>query len=69
MGLISGILMGMIFGVALMAGWKHMSGYRSTKRIAKVSQLREFGAFWSLILYIIFLCRNLAEVAVFVFFF
>nr|POF12351.1 hypothetical protein CFP56_77717 [Quercus suber] len=35
MGLISGVFMGMVFGIALMAGWKHMMRYRSTKRIAK----------------------------------
>lgn len=39
MGLISGILMGMIFGISLMAGWRHMMRYRSTKRVAKVRQL------------------------------
>ncbi|KAB1218848.1 Synaptotagmin-4 [Morella rubra] len=44
MGLISGILMGMIFGVALMAGWKHMSGYRSTKRIAKAVDIKLLGS-------------------------
>jgi hypothetical protein len=38
MGLISGVFMGMIFGIALMAGWKQMMRYRSTKRIAKVCQ-------------------------------
>ncbi|KAG2706570.1 hypothetical protein I3843_12G077100 [Carya illinoinensis] len=27
--------MGMVFGIALMAGWKQMMRYRSTKRIAK----------------------------------
>lgn len=36
MGLISGILMGMICGIGLMAVWKHMTRYRSNKRIAKV---------------------------------
>lgn len=36
MGLISGILMGMIFGIASMAGWRQMMKYRSSKRIAKV---------------------------------
>lgn len=36
MGLISGIFMGMVFGIALMAGWKRMMRYRSAKRIAKV---------------------------------
>lgn len=37
MGLISGILMGMVFGIALMAGWRQMMAYRSTKRVAKVT--------------------------------
>ncbi|KAI7995640.1 hypothetical protein LOK49_LG11G01349 [Camellia lanceoleosa] len=37
MGLISGIFMVTIFGIALMAGWHHMMRYRSNKRIAKVS--------------------------------
>jgi hypothetical protein len=36
MGLISGIFMGMLFGIALMAGWARMMKYRSSKRIAKV---------------------------------
>ncbi|KAK4354062.1 hypothetical protein RND71_026256 [Anisodus tanguticus] len=39
MGLISGILMGMIFGVGLMAAWKHMTSYRSTKRISKAVEV------------------------------
>ena len=37
MGLIAGIFMGVIFGIALMAGWQHMTRHRSTKRVAKVS--------------------------------
>lgn len=36
MGLISGILFGIIFGVALMAGWSRMMTHRSSKRVAKV---------------------------------
>ncbi|KAJ8540033.1 hypothetical protein K7X08_026422 [Anisodus acutangulus] len=39
MGLISGILMGMIFGVGLMVAWKHMTSYRSTKRISKAVEV------------------------------
>lgn len=39
MGLISGILTGMIFGIALMAGWVRMMRYRSIKRVAKVGDL------------------------------
>lgn len=36
MGLFSGIFMGVLFGIALMAGWARMMRYRSAKRIAKV---------------------------------
>lgn len=36
MGLFSGIFMGVLFGIALMAGWARMMKYRSAKRIAKV---------------------------------
>ncbi|XVF73350.1 hypothetical protein PTKIN_Ptkin12aG0194500 [Pterospermum kingtungense] len=43
MGLISGILMGMIFGISLMAGWHHMMRYRSTKRIAKAADIKVLG--------------------------
>ncbi|KAH1256215.1 LINE-1 retrotransposable element ORF2 protein [Glycine max] len=35
MGLFSGIFMGVLFGIALMAGWARMMRYRSAKRIAK----------------------------------
>ncbi|WVZ17634.1 hypothetical protein V8G54_010616 [Vigna mungo] len=35
MGLFSGIFMGLVFGIALMAGWARMMRYRSAKRIAK----------------------------------
>lgn len=31
--------MGVIFGIALMAGWQHMMRHRSTKRVAKVLKL------------------------------
>ncbi|XP_039005592.1 synaptotagmin-5-like [Hibiscus syriacus] len=44
MGLISGILMGLIFGISLMAGWRHMMRYRSTKRIAKAADIKVLGA-------------------------
>ncbi|PPR85342.1 hypothetical protein GOBAR_AA35348 [Gossypium barbadense] len=40
MGLISGILMGMIFGVSLMAGWLQMMKYRSGKRIGKAVDIK-----------------------------
>ncbi|KAG9138705.1 hypothetical protein Leryth_023200 [Lithospermum erythrorhizon] len=40
MGLISGILMGMILGVALMAGWRHMMRYRSKQRTAKAVDIK-----------------------------
>lgn len=36
MGLISGMVMGIVVGIALMAGWKYMMGHRSSKRVAKV---------------------------------
>ncbi|XP_049366116.1 calcium-dependent lipid-binding protein-like [Solanum verrucosum] len=39
MGLITGILMGMIFGVGLMAAWKYMTSYRSTKRSSKAVEV------------------------------
>jgi hypothetical protein len=39
MGLISGMMMGVIVGVAIMAGWSRVMRRRSTKRIAKVSWL------------------------------
>ena len=39
MGLLSGILMGIIFGIGLMAGWVRMMRYRSIKRVAKVGDL------------------------------
>lgn len=44
MGLISGIFMGMIFGIALMAGWRHMMGYRSSKRVAKAVDIKLLGS-------------------------
>ncbi|PPD78208.1 hypothetical protein GOBAR_DD24854 [Gossypium barbadense] len=44
MGLISGILLGIIFGISLMAGWRHMMRYRSTKRIAKAADIKVLGA-------------------------
>lgn len=44
MGLISGIFMGMIVGIALMAGWLHMMRRRSTKRIAKAVDIKLLGA-------------------------
>ncbi|KAJ4848484.1 hypothetical protein Tsubulata_003355 [Turnera subulata] len=44
MGLISGMFMGMAFGIALMAGWKHMMAYRSSKRIAKAVDVKLLGS-------------------------
>ncbi|KAJ0110491.1 hypothetical protein Patl1_00309 [Pistacia atlantica] len=44
MGLISGILMGTIFGIVLMAGWRHMMRYRSTKRVAKAVDIKLLGS-------------------------
>ncbi|KAL3536910.1 hypothetical protein ACH5RR_000276 [Cinchona calisaya] len=44
MGLISGILMGIVFGIALMAGWQHMMKYRSNKRVAKAVDIKLLGS-------------------------
>ncbi|KAJ7962255.1 synaptotagmin-5-like [Quillaja saponaria] len=44
MGLLSGIFMGMVFGIALMFGWRHMMGHRSTKRIAKAVDIKLLGS-------------------------
>lgn len=44
MGLISGILMGTVVGIALMAGWHHMMRYRSNKRIAKAVDIKLLGS-------------------------
>ncbi|CAI9769535.1 unnamed protein product [Fraxinus pennsylvanica] len=44
MGLISGMLMGMVFGVALMVGWRHMIRYRSSKRIAKAADIKSLSS-------------------------
>ncbi|KAK7260296.1 hypothetical protein RIF29_26231 [Crotalaria pallida] len=44
MGLISGIFMGMLFGIALMAGWERMMRYRSAKRIAKAVDIKLLGS-------------------------
>ncbi|KAA3471788.1 synaptotagmin-4-like [Gossypium australe] len=45
MGLVSGMFMGMVFGISLMAGWRHMMKYRSTKRIAKGGYKKLFECF------------------------
>ncbi|KAK1259953.1 hypothetical protein QJS04_geneDACA020030 [Acorus gramineus] len=44
MGFISGMVMGMLTGIALMAGWKHMMRYRSTKRVAKAVDIKLLGS-------------------------
>ncbi|PIA49797.1 hypothetical protein AQUCO_01300499v1 [Aquilegia coerulea] len=44
MGLISGMLMGMVVGIALMAGWQYMMRYRSTKRISKAVDIKLLGS-------------------------
>uniref|UniRef100_A0A2P2MUP3 Uncharacterized protein MANES_05G043200 n=1 Tax=Rhizophora mucronata TaxID=61149 RepID=A0A2P2MUP3_RHIMU len=44
MGLISGVLLGIIFGIAIMAGWKRMMDYRSTKRVAKAADIKLLGS-------------------------
>lgn len=43
MGLISGVFMGMIVGIAFMAAWRHMMRYRSSKRIAKAVDIKLLG--------------------------
>ncbi|KAK8630401.1 hypothetical protein V6N13_079197 [Hibiscus sabdariffa] len=44
MGLTSGIFMGMVFGISLMAGWRRMMSHRSSKRIAKAADIKVLGA-------------------------
>ncbi|KAL0302306.1 UNVERIFIED_CONTAM: Synaptotagmin-5 [Sesamum calycinum] len=44
MGLISGIVMGMMFGIGLMAGWKHMMEYRNKKRLAKAINVKSLSS-------------------------
>ncbi|KMZ76118.1 putative Calcium lipid binding protein [Zostera marina] len=44
MGLISGIFLGIVLGIALIAGWKHMMSYRSAKRIAKAVDIQVLGS-------------------------
>lgn len=44
MGLISGVVLGMVFGIALMAGWQHMMRYRSQKRVAKAVDIKLLGS-------------------------
>ncbi|KAF3335183.1 synaptotagmin-4-like isoform X1 [Carex littledalei] len=44
MGLVSGMVMGAIVGIALMAGWSRMMRYRSTKRLAKAADIRLLGS-------------------------
>ncbi|XP_073122813.1 calcium-dependent lipid-binding protein-like [Henckelia pumila] len=40
MGIISGMFMGILSGIALMAGWQYMMRYRSNKRIAKAVDIK-----------------------------
>ncbi|XP_075476582.1 calcium-dependent lipid-binding protein-like [Primulina tabacum] len=40
MGLISGMFMGILSGIVLMAGWQYMMRYRSDKRIAKAVDIK-----------------------------
>ncbi|GKV12965.1 hypothetical protein SLEP1_g24048 [Rubroshorea leprosula] len=44
MGLVSGIFMGMLFGIGLMAGWQYMMKHRSRKRIAKAVDIKLLGS-------------------------
>lgn len=54
MGLISGMFMGILSGIALMAGWQYMMRYRSNKRIAKVLVFLCFNFFCSSIFFVKF---------------
>ncbi|KAL5727825.1 hypothetical protein ACHQM5_000972 [Ranunculus cassubicifolius] len=44
MGLISGVFMGMLVGIAFMAGWQFMMKRRSTQRIAKAVDIKVLGS-------------------------
>ncbi|XP_078174363.1 calcium-dependent lipid-binding (CaLB domain) family protein [Carex rostrata] len=44
MGLVSGMVMGAIVGIALMAGWSRMMRYRSTKRVSKAADIKLLGS-------------------------
>ncbi|KAL2492087.1 Calcium-dependent lipid-binding (CaLB domain) family protein [Abeliophyllum distichum] len=44
MGLILGMVMGMALGIALMAGWRHMIRYRSSKRISKAVDIKSLSS-------------------------
>ncbi|KAM7261114.1 hypothetical protein ACFE04_026589 [Oxalis oulophora] len=44
MGLIGGMFFGIIFGIALMAGWQRMMRYRSNKRIVKAVDVKLLGS-------------------------
>ncbi|WOL19314.1 synaptotagmin-5-like [Canna indica] len=44
MGLISGLVMGALVGIALMAGWSRMMTRRSTKRVAKAADVKLLGS-------------------------
>ncbi|KAJ0971055.1 hypothetical protein J5N97_019014 [Dioscorea zingiberensis] len=44
MGLISGMVMGTLVGIALVAGWSRMMRYRSTKRITKAVDIKLLGS-------------------------
>ncbi|KAL6569417.1 hypothetical protein OROMI_013931 [Orobanche minor] len=40
MGLITGLVMGMLTGIALMAGWNYMMRYRSSQRVSKAVDIK-----------------------------
>lgn len=44
MGLISGMVMGALFGIALVAGWSRMMRHRSTKRVSKAVDIKLLGS-------------------------
>ncbi|KAL6611180.1 hypothetical protein ACP70R_039108 [Stipagrostis hirtigluma subsp. patula] len=43
MGLISGMVMGVVVGVAIMAGWSRVIQHRSRKRVAKAADIKVLG--------------------------
>jgi hypothetical protein len=49
MGLISGMFMGVVVGVAIMAGWSRVMQQRSRKRVAKVRYLLLFSCYYGVL--------------------
>ncbi|KAL4577500.1 hypothetical protein LXL04_013609 [Taraxacum kok-saghyz] len=44
MGFMSGMFFGALFGIGIMAGWRHMMRRRSKSRIAKASDIKLLGS-------------------------